>query len=581
MQPRLIRFLMLSAVLGVTAEPPRPPFVWWTADPLEKVRPLDPIPRAPLKSVELYAGRNEFEPFQIVLRATDKDLGGVDISFSDFRSAEGAEISRKNVTVYLEAFVNLPRASSSEGGDGLWPDPLIPRVDRYENETRNAFPFAVHAGRSQPVWVEIFVPPTARPGEYTGSAGISFGKAPAFSVPIHLTVWRFTLPSTSSLKSSFGFNGIKALKQHRGRYTDDDELHAITALYTKAALLHRITTYGGTMRTPKYLYAPGSLQIDWHDYDSEVAPYLNGTVIPEGGPLHGARATSVELRTPSEFESEDAERLYWVEWSKHFRKKGWNDRLFLYLWDEPKSRDFAKVLERGKVAMQVRPGIRDLVTTTFSEKLQDIVQIWVPLVNCLELKPGYKDFCEATAPLDSYRREAQQGKSFWFYQSCASHGCNITGGDYFSGWPSYMIDIPGPANRVMQWLAWKNRIEGELYYSMDEAFGENKNPWNDIRLFGGNGDGTLFYPGLVDRIGGRTDIPIESIRLKLIREGMEDYEYLALLAKLAGRQSADQYAERIVKKTYSWESRPEVFLKVRRDLGEALDQAAARSGEAM
>jgi hypothetical protein len=144
-----------------------------------------------------------------------------------------------------------------------------------------------------------------------------------------------------------------------------------------------------------------------------------------------------------------------------------------------------------------------------------------------------------------------------------------------------MIDVPGAANRVMQWLAWKFQVEGELYYSMNEAYGQNNDPWENIRLSGGNGDGTLFYPGRPDRIGGRTDIPIESIRLKLIREGMEDYEYLALLARLDGRQAARHFADRIVEKPYLWESRPEVFLKVRQELGEALDRAAARSGGTM
>ena len=91
----------------------------------------------------------------------------------------------------------------------------------------------------------------------------------------------------------------------------------------------------------------------------------------------------------------------------------------------------------------------------------------------------------------------------------------------------------------------------------------------------------MFYPGQPKRIGGRTDIPIESIRLKLIREGMEDYEYLAQFARLAGRQSADQFAAQIVRKSYLWESRPDVFLKVRKELGEALDRVVARSGETM
>ena len=567
-------------VMGASVGPPQP-LTWWTTNPLVKSRPFDPVPDSQAKSVDLYAGRNEFEPFQIVLRANSKDLPGVDVAFSDFHSLDGARISANNVTVYLEEFVNLSRASSIEGGDGLWPDPLVPRVDRYANEARNAFPFTVRRDRNQPLWIDVYVPAAVHPGKYTASARVSFSGRVQFSVPIKLTVWAFTLPSTATLKSSFGLNGINALKQHRGRYTNDDDLHSITSLYTKAALIHRISTNGGSMEPPKLSYDAGKMQLDWREYDAEVGPFLDGAAIPGGEPLHGARATSAEIRMPAAFQNDEQEKLYWTEWTKHFQQKGWSDRLFLYLWDEPAGRDFPEVLKRGRISAQVEPKLRDLVTAPFTQKLAEVVQIWVPLVNCLELKPGFPDFCEATPPLNAYARKSHPATALWFYQSCASHGCNILGGQYFTGWPSYMIDASGAANRVMQWVAWKFGMEGELYYSMDEAYGQNNDPWENIRLFGGNGDGTLFYPGRPDRIGGRTDIPIESIRLKLIREGMQDYEYLALLAKLEGRQSADRYADEIVKAPYLWETRPEVFLKVRQSLGESLDRAAAKSGEVM
>lgn len=575
----LILFASAGVALGPVAKPPQ--LTWWTTHPLAKVKPFDPVPIVPVKRVDLYAGRNEFEPFQIVLRAKSKDLSGVDIEFSDFRTLQGAEISRKNVTVYLEEFVNLKRPSSIEGGEGLWPDPLIPRVDRYANETRNAFPFNVGHDRNQPLWVDVFVPAAARPGKYAGSARVSLKGIVLFSVPIELTVWRFVLPSTSTLKSSFGLSGINALKQHRGRYTNDADLHAITGLYTKAALLHRISTHGGSMQPPKFSNNAGKMRLDWSEYDAEVGPYLNGLAIPEGEPLYGARATSAEIRTPKDFDTDQLEKSYWTEWTRHFQRKGWGDRLFLYLWDEPVSNDYPAVLKRGRVSAQAEPRLRNLVTVPFNQRLEEVVQIWVPLVNCLKPKPGYDDFCGETPPLGAYASQTQPGKSLWFYQSCASHGCNIVGGPYFTGWPSYMIDMPGAANRVMQWLAWKFRVEGELYYSMNEAYGQDNDPWTNILLFGGNGDGTLFYPGRPDRIGGQTDIPIESIRLKLIREGMEDYEYLALLAKLDGRPSADRFAYRIVNEPYLWESRPEVFLKVRQEMGESLDRAAARSGGVM
>jgi uncharacterized protein (TIGR03437 family) len=68
-----------------------------------------------------------------------------------------------------------------------------------------------------------------------------------------------------------------------------------------------------------------------------------------------------------------------------------------------------------------------------------------------------------------------------------------------------------------------------LYFETSVAMAS---AWENQWAFDGNGDGTLFYPGTPNRIGGTNHIPIESIRLKLIREGMEDYEYLRLLCYL-------------------------------------------------
>jgi len=561
----------MHVVSGVYAMRP-PSLKWWIADSLQKITPGESAPPQLLKRADIFAARNEFEPFQLVLHADNEDAGGVDIRCSDLRSVGGEKISSANITIYAEQFLDVTRPSLASGTPGLWPDALIPRIDRYANERRNAFPLVVRRSRNQPLWIEVYVPETALPGKYDGVVSILRGEAVESTVPVHLTVWAFTLPSTATLKSSFGLNGTAILKQHLGSYTSDEDLYRLTELYAKAALLHRISIYGGSMVPPKYQYAGGHVRVDWVPYDREVGPFLNGTVLG-AGPLHGARATSVDLRTPAAFDTDQQRSLYLAEWVKHFREKGWADRLFLYLWDEPSPADFPKVVTKGLASLAADSGIRNLVTVPFNAKLDPVVQIWVPLMNCLERRPGYDDFCAEAPPLSAYYGQAEQGRSLWFYQSCASHGCNIAGGDYFSGWPSYMIDAPATANRVMQWVAWKYRIKGELYYSMNEAYGQ-KDPWTDIRLFGGNGDGTLFYPGRPSRIGGRTDIPIESIRLKLIREGMEDYEYLALLAKLEGQSAADEYADRIVQKPWLWESRPEVFLGVRRELGETLNRLA-------
>ena len=68
--------------------------------------------------------------------------------------------------------------------------------------------------------------------------------------------------------------------------------------------------------------------------------------------------------------------------------------------------------------------------------------------------------------------------------------------------------------------------------------------------FGGNGDGTLFYPGTPAKIGGTSHIPIASLRMKMIREGMEDYEYFKALADAGDATMADTEAAGLSPKAY-------------------------------
>ena len=53
---------------------------------------------------------------------------------------------------------------------------------------------------------------------------------------------------------------------------------------------------------------------------------------------------------------------------------------------------------------------------------------------------------------------------------------------------------------------------------------------------GANGEGTLLYPGRPDKIGGSTHIPVASLRLLMIREGQEDFEWLTAAARAVGRE---------------------------------------------
>ena len=543
---------------------------WWTTHGLAKVRPRDEA--RPAGPIALFAARNEFEPFQLVLRADRRRVEDVDVEMTDLVGAGGARIPRAHATVYLVRYLQVRKPSSVEGGPGEWPDALIPRVDTYAGERRRAFPVTLEPGRNQPVWIDLYVPRSAPPGEYRGEAVVSVRGEKRFTAPITLRVLSFELPSTSSLATSYGFSGISALRQHRGSYTSDEDLFELTRLYTTALLRHRISTHGGSMAPPEWTASKKKVALRWAGYEREVTPFLEGTVFGEDDPLPGARSTSIDVRTPPVLPDEESQVLYWREWVRHFEERGWLDRLFFYIWDEPgNDEQYAQVLERGRLARRAARQLRVLLTEQLTPRLAEVVDIWVTLVNCIEPRSDY-EYCEETVPRGAYRTLERSGGELWWYQSCASHGCNVVGGEAFTGWPSLVVDVDPVANRILPWLAFAYGVEGELYYNTVEAYNDDASPWDDLLAHGGNGDGTLFYPGTPERVGGRTHIPIESLRLKLVREGLEDYEYLTLLAARGNAELAKREVARFVDSVYRWKRDPEALLAARRALADLLSE---------
>ncbi len=567
-------FLALAAiplVLVSVWQPSSPGLSWWTTNALDKVRPDDPEPDQPTQAVQIHAARNEFEPFQIVLHAGTLDVEGIDIDVTDLQNQAGARIDRDNVCIYFEPYINLKMPSSIDGASGEWPDALIPRIDRYKHEKRNAFPFTLRAGRNQPVWLDVYVPASAAPGLYHGEVQVSAAGRLAFRIPVELDVWSFVLPSTSSLATSFGFNGMGAMHQHFGKYTNDRQLYEISFLYEKAALWHRISMHGRSGIPPATTVSGEKLQVNWTDFDNELRPFMEGKVFSSGEALYGARATSAGVRTPPALKTSEQQIQFWRQAAEHFRKTGWMDRMFNYLWDEPRPDEFESLVQAGELVHRADPQVKNLVTAPFHPAWAGAVDIWTPVINCFEQKNSRHEYCEMTVGRSAYDPVIANGKQLWWYQACASHGCNIIGGEYFRGWPSYMIDHRGVRNRIMEWLTWKYRINGELYFNTDEAFSQ-RDPWKDVRLFGGNGDGTLFYPGRPEIIGGISPVPIESIRLKLIREGLEDYEYLVMLERSRGRAAVEPRVNAFIRNTYDFDQDPKKLYEVRNWMGEQLSK---------
>lgn len=548
----------------------------WTEHATVKIRRTT-SPKTNQTAAVLKAARNEFEAFQLVVTASSGALSGVDVNVSDLRDAHGNTISADQIMIYNQAYINVATVSTLQGATGEWPDALIPKKDAYFGEVRNAFPFSVASGRNQPVWIEVYVPSTAAAGVYTGSATVTAsGRSPVI-VPIQLTVWNFTLPSTSTLKSAHSIDyHLVPLGHGLGSYgSPPSSSHLrLVKLYTKANLLHRLTT--NYLPSPQAMGGTRSNGLtNWEAFDTTFGPLFDGTEALPGGKLPGAKMTSYSMSVWGK----ETDIAFLRDIATHAKAKGWFDRLFQYTLDEPStSAHWQTIRTRANALHQADPELQAGVTTSIqnatSNNVAGLIDLFIPTVRFMDNKPyGREPGGEVPGGAGTIgNQRSKYPQETWWYQACGSHGCGMVGGGVFDSegyhldWPSYMIDLPALFSRIMEWMSFKYNLQGELYYDMVYAFGQ-RDPWVSQYDFGGNGDGTLYYPGRPNKIGGTSHIPIESIRLKLLREGMEDYEYMHLLKTLGEEAYADEQVAQVVTNVYTWSKNPLLLYDAREKMG--------------
>jgi hypothetical protein len=486
----------------------------WVATSGEKIQPS--AGARSTSPVVLAAAKNEFEAFQIAVTGDAGAVSGVSAAATALTGPGTIPAPR----LFREELISLGNASAPDGFTGDVPDALVPDVDDVVGEKRNAFPFNVSAGQTRVVWAEVHVPAGAQPGVYQGSVTVSAGGATLATVPVTLTVWDFALPSTSSLKSHFGLAYGSLDVQHAA--VSGDAFSVLRARYGQLGLDHRISVSS---------FDDGSSR-DLNHFEQFFGPLASGTAPTQ---LQGAKLTSVR------FLGDPTSSVAYGDWASFFKARGWFDRLFDYTCDEPPATcAWSDISARNAIMKAGDPQFRSLVTTDVQSATANgvlsSIDVIVPVVNYLDGKSqqdaGGWDDQYSGAQRSEYDAFLASGsrKELWMYQSCMSHGCDGTSA-YFTGWPSYMIDTSSVRSRAMEWLSFAWGVTGELYWDTTFAYSQGTaNPWSDQWFFSGNGDGTLFYPGTPDKIGGTTHIPVASLRLKMLREGMEDYEYLKLLS---------------------------------------------------
>ena len=549
------------------------------------VRPsqADAVPADAIKnSADVVAARNEFESVQIVVEAGAAMLDNVRVGLSEagMTGPSGATIPSGNITFYREAPYNVPvnKVSDGEGAVGDWPDPLIPDVDPYYRQARPAFLADVPVGERLVALVDVLVPQDQPAGVYSGVITVTTAAGQLGTIPLRVRVLDFGIPSTSSLPNAFlNQDNTLICMAHTGddNCNNEEKRWALHSLYGRAALENRVTVSnimplgqdGGPPTTaPKAGY-----------FSKYILPLLNGTN-PQSPPLTIASEPWTSVRLPGARLTTQSIYGYadWhclaacvASWETFAQQKGYKDRLWLYACDEPGTND-----DKWNACETAGRGLTNQATTlpklvtAHPKRTKDHgnlsrVDMMVTQVRELTGKPhccndwfdsysGYASF------FDEFLAEPTGvPNSQWLYTACDSMGCDGLNSDnaawahqLYDGWAGYGIDQPSTQARMSGWLAYLYDARGELYYDVTARL---RQAWTDQFWFGGQGDGTLFYPGIAQDgsgeaagaviIGGTDDIPIESLRLKRIRDSREDFEYLRRLDILQGDAAALPFAK--------------------------------------
>lgn len=567
MLPRLV--IALAAALTALAPASAHAAVVGATGSTTTVRPADAsTPTA--ASINVSATRNEFASLQIAVRADAGALGSVTVAKGTAFTKGADQIPAGNVSIYREDYYTVATPSDGEAGAAnpcaancRWPDALIPSVDPIYGQARNAWPVNVPAGENRVAWIDVLVPQAQAAGTYTGTFTVHAGATLLQTITVNLKVVDFSMTSTSSLQGTFALDWHNVCRSWGGNGNDCSQVPVAGGIWkmysdiVRLGLDNRISISGPSYGAP----TAGNMA----NFNTYALPYIKGTGATK---LAGARLATVLLNRWEDWAID--------EWRLKGIAEGFEDRITFYCdevaqnantWNEICNTPFATAQANWNAAGADTPLPSAIIGTR-----QDMnfargqnypiaaqnggLQTMIPLVTRLHTGPeccaapnwwgaypGQTFWGNQRSLYDSFLAERPGYNRLWMYTSCMTEGCGTAydGHVRYSGWPSYAIDQAEGESRSLAWQVFNYKATGEYYYEsakrMDTAF-DAGGQYED----GGNGDGTLFYPGKVSRIGGQTDTVLESMRLKRIREGREDYELLSYLASHGQEAQARQIA---------------------------------------
>jgi len=471
--------LMLLPAINAKGQGPQV----YTVDSLTRVGQNDALPpvMGPA-AINLTGARGETVDTQVIVRAPLGGLTNVNITSTLLLPA--------TITIYREYYVSVNGTMAQGGlpsggtnlplGAGSYPEPLIPFNDPETgislcNTTAvlKACNAIVNAGQNQPYWIDINIlrGALAPPGTYNGTITVTSTQGNV-TIPLSLTVWNFELPLKPTELSEW------TLWNPNTGNTN----HSLALALMRNKVMSRYDDVA-------------SIGVDINNFG------VNRMGL-DGSYYIGATCSGSSSSLPTTAQLASAASLFPIG--------VYNLPFDIYAGDEiqlpscPGAIPTLKTLAINAHNANVKVS---LTTNTPYSGLYGFIDNWI-LLDSIQLWPSL--------PFT--------GGNLWSYTSC-----NIGSGNT----PEWLIDYPLINERIQAgFLNWIEGATGILYYRADGWLSGNSiSSWNSLDNAacgtGSNnpGDGIFIYPP--GPIGSTESAP--GMRLKAIRDGIQDYEYARLL----------------------------------------------------
>ena len=527
---RISAGVLVVFTIFITASLSSSPYPVWISDSLVRVGPTDAAGTA--STVNLSSARGETVDTQVIVQAPAGGLTNVNLSASALTGPGGATIPASSVTLYREYYITVTGTASYGGGSnpplgsGTYAEPLIPFNDPGTGSplcgtaaSLKACNASISAGQNQPYWIDISVPHGATnspPGTYTGSISVTADQG-TVTIPVTLTVWNFELPVQPSELS-------------------------IWHLWPPA-VGNTITTLAQALMRNKVMYDVAA------NASSDVTNFgLNRSGL-NGYYFIGIQCNGSYSSLPSTSQINTAAANFPAGLG-----------LDLYVADELNG------------CSSAYPALKTMGTNAHAanRSVKTIMAINTPDPNLYDEGDG-RSAIDHWVLLDSVQQwpalPFTGGGDLWSYTSCNAG---------FGNTPEWLVDYP-PINERIQagFLNWTQGATGILYYRSDGwTAGNTLGSWNNVDTtacgggLGRPGDGIFLYPP--GPIASTESAP--GIRLKAIRDGIQDYEYAQILNNLGQVAFVNSTIQPIATNWSNWNQNPNALEGARLQLGQQLHQ---------